>query len=587
MISFLTESGSDFKETATIGGFANGANKNDFDAAFESACDNLQLAGNNGYDFKQDINALIKNDVALEAFKDDLLSEISEFCSGREMSDSGNYASLYESVSALFDNTKEDLVNESTRVGVLLPIKAIDLPLVVKSHLKVVSKDIVQTEVTKSPVIKKQIEQTYVVDPKTKKRWKYPQAFFNDEYKDIFKAGKGLPIKNTPVTLPQFNYDVITNLVSNGGDNITPAREDFTIDIRIEKVVVEVGKEETTVTLRTPITVNLADGSLVGGVIDMVVAKASDSEVTEEVKDVISGHVDFVSKTVSISSAAGKIKKVIFSGNLSNEKNERAVTFDWQREDHEWKIEDGFRADVPFSLEELEDAKALLDMDLYKRAYNSIGDLLIQMEDSQTIDWLDEEFNKYDGVELNPLDFNPFISKKSFDCDSTTATVALPYEFIQKQLKFTIDRFITAIADKAKIEDLTFVIYGNPKYISLLDSDVNWVVKNGDMVGGVKLNYSYGIMTSGDVKVQVVSSYKVNKKTLRFVAFPTNNDTITFKHYKYSTHILTSANSAYRSPDLPGGSMTYIMGTSRYKNISLQGIQGEMSFINADFCDLD
>ena len=584
MMSFLTESGSDFKETATVGGFANGANKNDFDAAFESACDNLQLAGNNGYDFKQDINSLIKNEAALEAFKDDLLSDISDYCSGREMSDSGNYATLYESVSALFDNTKEDLVNESTRVGVLLPIKAIDLPLVVKSHLKVVSKDIVQTEVTKSPVIKKQIEQTYIVDPKTKKRWKYPQAFFNDEYKEIFKAGKGLPIKDTAVALPQYNYDIITNLV----DGVTtPAREDFTIDIRIEKVVVEVGKEEKTVTLRTPITVNLADGSLVGGVIDMVVAKASGSEVTEEVKDVISGHVDFVSKTVSISSAAGKIKKVIFSGNLSNEKNERAVTFDWQREDHEWKIEDGFRADVPFSLEELEDAKALLDMDLYKRAYNSIGDLLIQMEDSQTIDWLDDEFKKYDGVELDPLDFNPFISKKAFNCDSTTATVALPYEFIQKQLKFTIDRFITAIADKAKIEDLTFVIYGNPKYVSLLDSDVNWVVKNGDMVGGVKLNYSYGIMTSGDVKVQVVSSYKVNKKTLRFVAYPTNNDTITFKHYKYSTHILTSANSAYRSPDLPGGSMTYIMGTSRYKNISLQGIQGEMSFTNAEFCDLD
>ena len=226
-------------------------------------------------------------------------------------------------------------------------------------------------------------------------------------------------------------------------------------------------------------------------------------------------------------------------------------------------------------------------MDLYKRAYNSIGDLLIQMEDSQTIDWLDDEFKKYDGVELDPLDFNPFISKKAFNCDSTTATVALPCEFIQKQLKFTIDRFITAIVDKAKVEDLTFVIYGNPTYVSLLDSDVNWVVKNGDMVGGVKLNYSYGIMTSGDVKVQVVSSYKVNKKTLRFVAFPTNNDTITFKHYKYSTHILTSANSAYRSPDLPGGSMTYIMGTSRYKNISLQGIQGEMSFTNAEFCDLD
>lgn len=583
MISFLTESGTDFKETNTVGGFANGMNKNNFDATFESACDSLSNAGN-GYDFKQDINALLKNDVAMEAFKDELLSDLAEYCEGKTVEDSGNFATLYEQAEALFENVKNDLITESTRVGVLLPIKAIDLPLVVKQQLKVVSKDIVQSEVTKSPIIKKQIEQTYVVDPKSKKRWKYPQAFFDDSYKEIFAAGKGLPIKNTAVAIPTFNYDVIDNLT----DATVPAREDFTIDIRIVKVFITGDVE---VPLKTPIRVNLADGSLVGGVINTTVDVPSvtpgEDPTPTEVKDVISGNVDFISKTISVSSASGQIKKVVFAGNLSNEKNERSVTFDYAREDFEWKVEDGFRADVPFSLEELEDAKALLDMDLYKKTYNNIGELLVQMEDSQVLDWLDEEFTTYDGVELNPLDFNPFISKKTFDCDSSTVTVALPYEYIQKQLKFTIDRFVTAMADRAKLEDLTFVIYGNPKYIALLDPEVNWVVKNGDMVGGVKLNYSYGIMTSGDVKVQVVSAYKVNKKTLRFVAIPTNDSTLTFKHYKYSTHILTSANSAYRSPDLPGGSMTYIMGTSRYKNVSLQGIQGEMSFTNAEFVDLD
>ena len=583
MISFLTESGTDFKETTTVGGFTNGMNKNNFDAAFESACDSLNQSGQ-GYDFMNDINALLKNDAAMESFKDSILSDLQSYCEGRTIEDSGNFATLYEQASQLFDNVKNDLVTESTRVGVLLPIKAIDLPLVVKSQLKVVSKDIVQTEVTQSPIIKKQIEQTYVVDPKSKKRWKYPQAFFNDEYKEIFKAGKGLPIKDTKVTLPQFGYDIIDNLT----DATVASREDFTIDLRIVKVFID---NDVEVPLKTPIRVNLADGSLVGGVINTTVevddGGGSGGKKQQEVKDVISGNVDFISKTVSISSASGQIKKVVFAGNLSNEKNERAVTFDYAREDFEWKVEDGFRADVPFSLEELEDAKALLDMDLYKKTYNNIGELLIQMEDSQVLDWLDEEFVKYDGIELDPLDFNPFIAKKTFDCDSSTVTVALPYEYIQKQLKFTIDRFITAMADRAKLEDLTFVVYGNPKYIALLDPEVNWVVKNGDMVGGVKLNYSYGIMTSGDVKVQVVSAYKVNSKKLRFIPFPTNDTTLTFKHYKYSTHILTSANSAYRSPDLPGGSMTYIMGTSRYKNVSLQGIQGELSFTNAEFVDLD
>ena len=47
-------------------------------------------------------------------------------------------------------------------------------------------------------------------------------------------------------------------------------------------------------------------------------------------------------------------------GYLSNELNERAVTFDYAREEREWKIEDGMRADVPYSLEELEHFRKIL-----------------------------------------------------------------------------------------------------------------------------------------------------------------------------------------------------------------------------------
>ena len=32
--------------------------------------------------------------------------------------------------------------------------------------------------------------------------------------------------------------------------------------------------------------------------------------------------------------------------------------------------------------------------------------------------------------------------------------------------------------------------------------------------------------------------------------------------------------------------MTYVFGTSRYKDVALQGIQGEVTFKNADFITL-
>ena len=575
-LPFITESGNSFEETATVGGFTMNRDQNDFDAVYTEAANSL---GN--IDIRKDINSFINSQEMIDTFKENLLSG---FYSESVDVDSSNIGEadmlrgrLYNEVSQLYDNTIEDLVKESTRVGNLLPIKAVDLPLVVRQHAKCVSKMIIDTEITKSPVIKKQIERTWVVDPKTKKRWQYPQCFFNEEYKEIFKAGKGLPIDTKKVDLPLFNFDIIDELT----EAAIPARENITIDIQIDKVYLEDGTE---VVLRRPMRTNLADGNWVGGVIKETVKNAEGEDV--QIDDVLTGVVDWVNNTTTLTSASGQVKSVSFRGYLSNEKNERDVTWDYTREDIEWKIEDGFRTDIPYSLEQLEDAKALLDEDLYKKTYVNLNDILVQMEDSQVLDYLNDMFNKYDGAVLDPLDFSPFVCKRRFDCDSTIATTALPSEYIANMLKFTIDRFVIDIADTAKMEDIGFVLYGNPRYISLLDPKVNWVVRNGDMMGGVKLNYSYGVMNSGNTKVQVVSAMKIDAgvmNTLRLVPYPIGKDTITFKHYKYSTHIMTATNSAYRSSDLPGGSATYLMGTSRYVNAHVQGIQGDLAFDNADF----
>lgn len=571
-LSFLTESSKNFVETPTIGGFSAGSSKNTFDAVFEQAYHNLM---EKNIDPMLDVNTIIQNQPIYESYKETLLSQLKDDCDAMaDRADGTRYATLYEQTEALLDNCVADMIQESTRVGQLLPIKTVDFPVLIKQNLALATKDIIQTEVTKSPVIKKHIERRWVVDPKTGKRWEYPQCFFKDEFMEIYNAGKGLPIKDTAVDIKNgtcFNYNIPAKLT----DSADPTREHITFDLKIvsANVTFDNGAKDIPLEMR----INMSDGTWLGGQI-----KDADGKIV----DVITGTVDFLTNNVCLSSAAGKVNSVKFGGYLSNEANERTVTWDRTREEHEWKIEDGFRVDVPYSLEELEDTKALMDMDLYKLTYNDLSDILVQMEDSQILKYLDEQYDKYKGVELDPLGFNPFIREQEFDCDSKTQTVALQSEYIQKMLKFWIDRFVIDICDSAKIEDMTFVCYGNPRYISLLDPEVNWVVKSGDSVGGVKANYSYGIMNAAGMKIQVVSTYKYSNRDtrkLRFIPYPLNDSQFTFKHYKYTTHILTAQNSGYRSSTLPGGSMTYLMGTTRNTTCTIQGIQGSMSFKNTPF----
>ncbi len=563
MLTFLTESTKDFQETSTVGGFNNGATKNSFDSIFTEAYNNLM---GKGIDLMMDVNQLVRNKALLASFKDQMLGELKTECAEMQADDASSYgthAYLYEQVSDMFDNCCEDFVKESTRIGNLLPIKAIDFPILIKQALKLAANDIMQTEVTRTPIVKKHIEQTYIVDSNDKsKRWRYPQCFFTDEFKEVYKSGKGLPINNTPVALSALkNYNIIENLTT--GD---VARDNITYNLQITKAIfTDAAGVDIEIPLNPPMRINMSDNTWLGGKVRKTVTDSTGAQV--EVDDLIMGMIDFQTNTTSITSVTGQITKVVFDGYLSNELNERSVTFDYAREEREWKIEDGTRVDVPYSLEELEDAKALMDIDLYKKTFNNLSDYLVQMEDSEVLAWLDEQYALYDGVEVDMLGFESFTKSRVFDCDSTSITTALPSEYIEKMLKFAIDGLITDIADDAKMEDMTFVIYGNPRYIRLLNSYVNWVTRPGSTSNGVKLDYSYGIMTSGDVKVQVVATKKVNAKYdedaklhkgIRIIPFPLNKEQFTFKHYKYTTHILTAQNSAYRAANRPGGSMNIL-----------------------------
>lgn len=573
---------SDFRETSTLGSFDKTASDNSFDGIIAEAYNEFKRQD---IDIMSDALILAKNDVINEAYKEKLLGGLQDYC--ESMTDAtGRPAMLYEMASQLWDNVKGIHVTEASTTGSLLPLKTVDYPILVKQLVKSATKDIMQSEVTPTPKIKKQIEQTFITHDATQKKWKYPQCFFDDTFREVISAGKGLKIPSTEaVSIPVMNYDLVTSMMVAHG---AQAGRDK-VAMGLEIVACEMQNAGSTATVRVelplPMKIDLHTGAWLNGMI-----KTGDGSGVSKAAhdDLIMGHMDFATGLMSLNCANGKVTKVYFAGNLSNELNENTTSISYEREQLEWTIDDGTRIDAPFSLEELNDAKALLQLDLYKKTYDDIGRILGDMEDSDILAFLDDQYTKYKGFSLDPLGFNSFIREQNFNAKNETALGVVPSEFIEKELKFALDRFLIDLADTAKMEDMTFVVYGNPRYISLLGGNVKWLVQSGDSVGGIKVNYSYGIMTTGNYKIQVVSTNKLQAskglhKGLRVIPYPIGKEQMTFKHYKHSMNIMTSANSAYRSANRPGGSYTYIVGTSRYVSTAVQGIQGKMNFTNTGF----
>ena len=151
-------------------------------------------------------------------------------------------------------------------------------------------------------------------------------------------------------------------------------------------------------------------------------------------------------------------------------------------------------------------------------------------------------------------------------------------EYIEKDVKFAVDRFIQKLKQKLKTPDVMFVLYGHPNNVSLLNSQVKWVINNDTKVGGIQLDYQFGVLTNSLDRVHVVSSMKVPEYAgVRVVAYPTASETYTFKHYKYSYNI----ENTYRNPNTPN--VPNIMGTSRYLTTEVLPVQGELLFTNTGF----
>lgn len=555
------------KNFGVVGSFSHDKNA-DFKASTKHLMESFQSTYN--MDAVSDIAKILRLDQTKECYKDQLLEDVREAAI-----DDPYYAMLPQKLEQLFENSSLEMLNESA-VAALAPIVGISLPVLKKAYIEGHAKDIVMTEIPTKPIIKAAYERRFLKDAAGNKYY-IPDIFYDDSYKEIINKGKGNEVSITfwpeadDATLPIQDFDILT---ASGGS--VANRDSLDKDFHIKSVQFDVDGTLYTIP-NLCVQPNMAADSTFQCRVKAPVANAQGVIL----EDILVGQVDFYWGKVSVASTAGYIKKVQFGGHLSNENNTNTIEIDRERELMEWKIPDGVHINTGLTVERIKDYKALFDFDLSAEIISDMSTTLAQTEDSDILSYLNDSFDEWkqkDSVLTRFGYTDGFVREGWFSCEPGANKYVTRSQYIESELKYDLNRFIDELKVLLKVSDLMFVVYGHPNNITLIQDNVRWVIDEDTKIGGIQLDYRFGVMTANKNRIHVISTLKCPKsRGLRVVAYPLSKEVITFKHYKYALNI----ENAYRNGLTP--LTPNIMATSRYLTTDVLPVQGEFHIVDNDF----
>ena len=554
-----------------------------FNERFNDLCESYKMSN---IDIKSDMSKMITDRNFMEQYKSDLIDEIaSAFMESSP--DDPHMQSMADTISSLWD-AKVKKFTESASITGYLPISTLEFPVLVKQFYASVMKDIIDIESTKTPSITKHIRETLLVDNETGEEYEYPKCLWDGTWEKIWNAAKGHKINEQVVELTNGrlqNYDIVTNLTAG-----TKGIDKLSFQFKI--VGVKVGDE----VCRIPgngISVEFStNGTLING--DLKFKTPNGTEVDE----LIAGQVNYKEGTISLAAVNGQVTGVVFAGYLSNEKNIRNVSVRERRRLLRFNIEDGARWNMPFSIEEIEDAAALLDINYYNRMVDEIVKTQEMIESMECIKWLMDEYDKYYGIDTDVFKLESLVKQFSVDLTPPPYFAGDPFKYRSSVIQFKLKSIIHQLVNDTKLDGLSFIIVGNPMATQLITEFVNWKTVSGSNIGGISVNSSYGFATDIGANVRVVASNlydaysaeavedaagnSARELVLHIIGYPTDSEHISFKHLKYTSHLFTSqSQTAYQSTLAPAGAYNIVTATSRYKNLAVQGIQARLYMLHS------
>lgn len=526
-----------------------------------------------------DFQKIIQTPSARAEFLDTVLESMttSPIFTSADATSSPFYNNYADRLRSLEENSMDRVAVESAVLG-YAPIVAYNPFFLKKQWIATVFKDVLMTEIPASPVINYAVEKRFL-KALDGTEYPIPDVYYNDEImRELIGHATGAPFKAVWIDVNDMkNLDLIDPQYIEGVVKDDPAVE-LTQDLVIAKVKVTdtAGTvHEIPVRIATDVTThNFVKGDIKYDVVD------ANGDVTETIEDKLIGSVDFVTGHITLVAVMNKVTAVQLSGKIANRWNERALGTERRVEQIQFVMpESGPRLDAAITIEDAADALVLQKIDVVADNVDVMGRTLAEFEDFEIRDFLNQSFEREKNAGAMAKGFlneDSLIVEGAFD--------ALPYETYTRNIsdwmrdsREFFERIIGGLKKKLKTPDVVIVCIAHPNTVRFLQDGINWVFTDDTQISGTKISYQFGIYTTAQDRVHVITSmYVTEDEGLRFVVIPMTKELITYKHFKYNTVI----DRNYRNP--LHQLVPNIMVTHRTLTAEVLPVQGKMTITGRD-----
>lgn len=535
-----------------------------------------------GINLIQDLPSVIANPSSKQAFIGTATESMSDsvLMTNSAASKDPFYGSYVNCVEQLLDNTLDSIATESIMTG-YAPIVAYNPFFLKKQWIDCVFKDVLMTEIPKTPVINIGFERRYAKDSEGNE-YPLPEALYDDEItKKLLDEATGLNIKEEPIAidllkgLSLIDPTYIPGVVA--GDHTVELTPGLTV---IAATVKDSAGTDHKVAMN--MTVDITTHNFVNGNVNYKVIDDTTGEVTETITDELVGKVDFKKGTVTMMSTSGAVTHVVLRGKTANRFNQRSLSVE-RRVEHIQKVmpESGPRLNTAVTIEDAADALALQNIDIIADNINVMGATLANFEDAEINMFLKQSFQaQKDGlanfVKYDELKDNIMIAEAEFDALAFDTFAGRLTDWMKDSREW-FERTIAALKTKLRSSNVMIVAVAHPNLIRFLQDGINWVFSDDTQISGVKLSYQFGIYTSAQDRVHIVTTMRMNEDDgIRFLVIPLTNELITYKHYKYNVMI----DRNYRNPVYQ--LTPNILATQRTLTFEILPVQGLLKINNRD-----
>lgn len=495
----------------------------------------------------------------------DVISDEDTFNRYRDVMLEGCEADDAEQISQIIDNSRWDIINEST-TGIT-PISSLAVPAIRALWPRLALKNAIPTEVVKAPKFslsyiipylkvngkKYQLPRGIVGDDSdaTNNTWAMGQHVWNGDISvtkttgtdsarvpggfDLLRDGSG----NLLVWNPSGRTDGIGSVTARPGfDHIDP-------DFWVSKIKTKAGyANKTTGAFTTEDKSSDTDfvaipaqelkvyvrcelrGSLnyeLNKVIPVVVSGTTYNVVFN---DAISGKVDFEECKLRLASFAGVIDSVNVEGRLTFENNERTESVIFEIETKDVTIGTGIHIDAPLPNEFLSDVSVLYSIDGVAKVIDIMTQTVALRLDNEIRQYIINGYQRQtdrSGAEL----FHGF-----FNCRPDDRYNGTPKDW-REQIKVTIDFMANILKQRNYFQGGKFVIVCNPVDAALIPNTSWSFTGAASERSGIEVDYDIGAI-SGSQRYEVISSQLMPAGVMYILYVSSQDEQMTYKYYPYS-----------------------------------------------------